>query len=40
MSDSVVPNRFSEGSYSHIARPHPSDAPTVDIIFRTAWNSG
>ena len=40
MSDMVVPNRFSDGSYSHMARPHPSSAPTLAIIWITAWYSG
>ena len=40
MSDSVVPKRLRDGSYSHMARPQPCDAPTVDIILMTAWNSG
>ncbi len=36
----VVPNRLSEGSYSHMARPHPCSAPTEAIIWMTAWYSG
>ena len=40
INDSVVPNRFSDGSYSHMARPHPWPAPTDRIIWITAWNSG
>ena len=38
--DSVVPNRLSDGSYSHMARPQPCSAPTCRIIWITAWNSG
>ncbi len=40
MSDMVVPNRLSDGSYSHMARPHPRSAPTRAIIWTTAWYSG
>ena len=36
ISDMVVPNRFSDGSYSHMARPQPWEAPTWAIIWMTA----
>ena len=40
INDMVVPNRLSEGSYSHMARPQPWVAPTLAIIWITAWYSG
>ena len=40
ISDMVVPNRSSEELYSHMARPHPSSAPTEPIMSTTALYSG